>query len=138
MSEELLKIITPFITVLGSVIVLALSFYFNRKKQIEDDQRKLKSQVYEAFYDAIIEMGRDSSLSANKKAFSKSYNKLLFTGSDEVVASIIAWKSESDHKEGKAEFNSPLLKRAIDKMRKDLGLSRKPTIQESNFVPIGY
>lgn len=145
MNEETIKLISILIpvvvagiTILGSVIAASLSFYFSRKRQLEDEQRIKKAEVYAAFYDAMINLGCSPSNPDTIKAFSKAYNKLLFTGSDEVIAAIISWKAEADAKGGKSEFNAPLLKKALDIMRKDLKISKNQIIQGSTFMPLGY
>jgi len=125
--------LTPFVvaglTILGSVIAASMSFYFSRKRQIEDEQRNMKAEVYSAFYDAMIDLGCNPSNPGSIKAFSKTYNKLLFTGSDEVIAAIISWKAETDAKGGRSEFNSPLLKK-----KKNYFPSKKSKSTKANTI----
>ena len=74
----------------------------------------------------------------NQKALSEFYNRLLFTGSDRVVQTAIAWWTEVSSQGNKGELNSPTLKRLIDGMRYDLGISRRSILKESTFVVIGF
>lgn len=83
-------------------------------------------------------MGIDPKSEAHRKKFSEFYNRLLFTGSDDVIRKAIAWKQEIDSEGGTGALNAPSLKSLLDAMRKDLGISKAPVLENSTFTPVGW
>jgi hypothetical protein len=129
------QIIVAALSLLGAVSVASLSYYFSSKKQIAEEQRKVKVEVYEGFYRSILDVARDPTID-NQKQFFLVYDRLLFVGSDNVVEKSIAWLTEIRTQGNKGDVNSPKLRDLLDTMRRDLGISKRPVLSQSGFVPI--
>jgi hypothetical protein len=125
----------PSISLLGSAVVASLSYFLGRKKQIEEDQRKVKVEVYEGFYRALTSAAISR---GNQPAdISEAFNRMLFTGSDDVVQCAVTWWTEVTAANNKADLTSAKIKTLLDTMRKDLGISRRPILKNSPFIGIG-
>lgn len=137
----------PYIWLIGSVVVAAISFLsslfgawfssrLSRKSVIEEENRNVRKELYRDLYFAIIEMAATGGKDPDDRFF-RSYNSILFYAPDSLLHSIIEWKKDLDANDGKGELNSPLMKRVLDEMRKDLMLSKKEKIAEVGFTPVG-
>ena len=127
--------IPPAVALLASVIAVVVSHNLSVKQQIQQENRKLKTEAYEAFYSAFIAMLTDGPSDTNRKEFSGSYNRVLFLGSDAVVSELVPLysKMQQNPNMGIGELTG-----LLDTMRENLGISDNTTLQRVGFIPVGW
>jgi hypothetical protein len=137
----------PYIWLLGTLTVALISFIsaaigawissrLSRKAALEQENRTVRRDVYRGLYFAIIEMAASGGMDPDD-AFFKSFNAILLHAPDSLLKSVVTWKRDLDAQGGKGALDSPLMRKVLDEMRKDLGLSKKATIYELGFRPVG-
>ena len=130
-------VIVALLSLASSIIGAYISYTLTSKKEIGDENRKLRKEAYEALYFAIVNQARENT-PQNKKAFADAYNRMLFVAADKVLEPTIDWKTEIDKAGGVSKLDSSFIRLMLDAMRKDIKLSGGKTITKKGFIPLGY
>lgn len=134
------QILTPIINVFGSVLVVALTFYFTKKNEIKSEWQKQKINHYKELLSAISDLAVDGT--DKRKAnmnFALASNTISLVAPQKVINALMEFH---DHVKYSNQTKSPekhdeLLKKLLIEIRKDIGLSKKDKIKSLNFHLIG-
>lgn len=133
--QETINMNSTFVLALLGLIASGFSIWYtihlDRRRLIEQENRDVRRKVYLDFYFAIIVLADNQGMDLDDK-FYLSYNSLLFYAPDELYKAVEKWHEEA-YSNSPSLINAPSLKRVLDLMRKDLGISKKGTISNLNL-----
>jgi len=134
------SILIAIITVSGSIIVAALSFYLTKRHQIKTEWQKEKLKHYKELLTALSELvidgiDRDK---ANIK-FAYAVNTIALVASQDVITALMNFHDEVkfSNKNKSVEKHDKLLKELLLKIRLDIDLSKKDDKDTFIFHLIG-
>lgn len=122
------SILVAVITVSGSIIVAALTFYFTKKHQLNVEWRHEKLNHYKVLLSALSDLaitGTDKE-DANKR-FALAANTIALVAPQDVITALMKFHDEVKFSNPKhsVDRHDKLLKELLLAIRKDIGLSAK-------------
>lgn len=136
MSSE---VTVAVITIVGSLLVAAVSYHFSKRKQIEAEWRTEKLNHYKVLLASISDLAVDNEDIEAHRHFALPVNTLALVAPQYVVKAMLAFH---DGVKISAENRSPevhdeLLSKLLLAIRKDLGMKPKDDIATFQYHLIG-
>lgn len=124
MTEKIVQIAVPLISIIAAIISAAVTYYFTKKNQIEANERRLKEQYYLAYIKAVSNMVLYNNSDEMQIQLADAQNQLLLIGSAEVVSCVMQFYKYVRDNGRKETFSKNvhdnLLTETLKAMRKDL------------------
>jgi hypothetical protein len=120
MSSE---IFVAMITVSGSILLAATSYYFTKRQQREATWRELKINHYKELLSSISDLAVDNSDVDAHQRFAKSMNTLALIAPQDVVTSMLAFH------DGVKESNSNISDKQHDELLANLLITIRKDIR---------
>ncbi len=135
------SILVAVITVSGSILVAAITFFLTKKHQRDEEWRHEKLNHYKELLSAMF----DTAIDGIKKnddvqmRFSRAFNTIALVASQDVVAALMKFHDEiTDSNPNKSpEEHDKLLRELMMAIRKDIGLLEKDDKEFPNFHLMG-
>ncbi|MCK4752837.1 MAG: hypothetical protein KAS75_05270 [Planctomycetes bacterium] len=133
-------IIATLITVSGSIIIAALTFYFTKKHEIKVEWQKRKLDHYKVLMSSISDLAVDGTdkEEANMK-FSFAVNTIALAAPQYVISALMAFHDhiKFTNPNPSLEKHDKLLIELLLAIRKDIGLVEKDNPRTFNFHLVG-
>ena len=134
------SVLIAIITVSGSIILAAISFYLTKRHQVRTEWQKEKLKHYKDLLTALSELvidGYDKD-QANVK-FASSVNTIALVASQKVITALMNFHDEVkiSNKNKSIERHDKLLKELLLNIREDISLSKKDNPDTFVFHLIG-
>ncbi|WP_231384486.1 hypothetical protein [Leptospira alstonii] len=121
------SILAASISILASVITASSAYYFTKRSQQLNDERRIKEEFFRQFIKALSDLAIDNSNRSASLAFSESINILLLIGSPGVVKALMNFhnyirsdKTKTDGSSEQRDLHDELLRDLIKELRLDL------------------
>jgi hypothetical protein len=134
------SITVTLITVSGSIILAAITFYLTKKHQISSEWQNQKLNNYKGLLSSLSDIavdGRDKN-DAHMK-FALAANTIALVAPQSVISALMEYHTYAkfSNKSQTVEEHDRLLKRLLLEIRKDIGLATKDNPTTFNFHLIG-
>lgn len=119
-------IIVAIITVSGSLVVAAITFYLTKKHELAVQWRNEKLNHYKVLLSSLSDLTSAEKDKDAYRNFSLAVNTISLVAPQYVVSALMACYDQfkSINKNGSQENHDKLLKKLILAIRKDIGLSK--------------
>jgi len=133
-------IIATLITVFGSIMVAALTFYFTKKHEIKVEWQKQKLNHYKVLISSLSDLAVDGT--DKEKAnmnFSLAANTIALAAPQYVISALMAFHDhvKFTNPNPSPEEHDKLLIKLLLAIRKDIGLAEKDNPRTFDFHLIG-
>ncbi len=126
--ESLSPIIVAAIGLIASVIVASVSYYFTKKQESKNQDRRLKEEYYKSFLKSLSDVALDNYDEKALKALSESFNFLIVIAGAKVVKELMNYhnfvkttnKTIDRSTEEWSKKHDELLKEMVKAMREDI------------------
>lgn len=107
----------------ATILTVAFTYAFTKRREREADWRKLKLEMYREFATAMAGMAEGDADDEDKARFNVASNSLHLIASKDVVASLEAFRREisASNQTRSIEAHDKLLSRLFWEIRRDLG-----------------
>jgi hypothetical protein len=133
-------VLVAVITVSGSMICAAITFYLTKRHQFSLEWRHEKLNHYKVLLSSLSDLAVDGTdkLKANKE-FSLAVNTIGLVAPQYVITALMNYHDEVkfSNKNRTPESHDQLLKELLLAIRKDIGLSEKDNAETFNFHLMG-
>jgi len=133
-------IIVAIISVSGSIIVAALTFYFTKRHQLKVEWQHGKLNHYKVLISSLSDLSVDGTdkTEANMK-FSLASNTIALAAPQYVIEALMEFHDEVKHSNPNKspERHDKLLIKLLLAIRRDLGLAKKDDVETFKFHLIG-
>lgn len=131
-------IIITLITVVGTVIVSAFTFYFTKRHELNVDWQKQKINHYKALMSAISDLAvdRTDKEKANMN-LSLAWNTIALVASQDVITEFINFHDNVTNQNRSNDRHDDLLIKLLLAIRRDIGLGKKDNQKTFDFHLIG-
>jgi hypothetical protein len=134
------SILVAIITVSGSILVAAVTFYLTKSHQFKVEWQHEKLNHYKVLLSALSDLAVDGTdkEDANKR-FALAANTISLVAPQYVITALMDFHDEVkfSNKNKSVERHDELLKELLIAIRKDIGLSVRDSINTFNFHLIG-
>lgn len=134
------SVLVAIITVSGSILLAAVTFYLTKRHEINAEWQGQKLNHYKVLISAISDLAVDGTdkNTANMK-FALAVNTICLVAPQDVVGAIMAFHNEVKYSNSNrtVERHDQLLLQLLLAIRKDLGLAKKDNADTFNFHLIG-
>jgi hypothetical protein len=134
------SILVAIITVSGSILVAAITFYLTKRHELEVEWQHGKLNHYKVLLSALSDLAIDGTDKddANKR-FALAVNTICLVAPQYVITALMNFHDEIkfSNKNKSIARHDTLLKELLIAIRKDIGLSAKDNIDTFNFHLIG-
>ncbi|MGD9109495.1 MAG: hypothetical protein PVG93_01015 [Phycisphaerales bacterium] len=133
-------IIVAIITVSGSLIVAAITFYLTKKHELSVQWRNEKLNHYKALLSSISDLAVDGTDKddANKR-FALAVNTISLVAPQYVISALMNFHDEVkfSNLNRTPERHDEMLKKLMLAIRKDIGITKQDDVDKFNFHLIG-
>lgn len=133
-------IIVAIITVSGSIVVAALTFYLTKRHQLKVEWQHEKLNHYKVLISSLSDLAVDGTdkTEANMK-FSLASNTIALAAPQDVIEALMDFHDEVKHSNPNKspERHDELLIKLLLAIRRDIGLAKKDNVETFKFHLIG-
>jgi len=129
------SIIVTLITVSGSILVAALTFYLTKIHQIKTEWQNQKLNHYKVLLASLSDLAIDNQNREAKAKLALASNTIALVASQAAISALMAYHEYliPSGKDKNPEKHDTLLKTLLLEIRKDIGLSEKDHIESFVF-----
>ena len=133
-------IIVAIITVSGSIVVAALTFYLTKRHQLKVEWQHEKLNHYKVLISSLSDLAVDGTnkTEANMK-FSLASNTMALAAPQNVIEALMNFHDEVKHSNSNKspKRQNKLLIKLLLEIRRDIGLAKKDDVETFKFHLIG-
>ncbi|MGH7951769.1 MAG: hypothetical protein ACREFE_07600 [Limisphaerales bacterium] len=121
------------ISVVGALLVAAVTYWFSKRAEREAEWRKEKLKHYMAFVESLSRILKDEVTPEGQIAFAKACNDILLFAPQYVIEALMNFQDEIkvSNKKPSLERHDELLSKLFLVIRRDIGI--KPNDDETTF-----